>query len=380
MTNQARLLGRMAVAIVLTITLAACAGVPTPSPHASMPDRLQQLTDSWRDRAGVAAVAIAVDPAGPARWELVSGVAEESATAPTRNSRFRIGSITKTFVAAVVMQLVEERQVELDTPVRVYSPHAPVPESVTLRHLLAHTSGIPDYARSDGFTDGLLADRQRRWATEELLDLVDGLGVAFAPGAGYSYSNTGYVLLGQVIESVTGRSWAQQVRRRILNPLGMDNTYVAGHEPVPGGVIAAYGDADNDGEEEAIEDGKAWPALETAEGPAGAIVSTATDVARFADALFRGRLVRDSTLRTMVAEHPHHPRNSNYGLGIEITRPDYQTKIWGHGGFIPGWRSVMWYIPDRDLTIVVLTNDSLANPPDLAELAMRAVDTEKVAS
>ena len=110
------------------------------------------------------------------------------------------------------------------------------------------------------------------------------------------------------------------------------------------------------------------------------MVSTAADVARFADALFRGRLVRDSTLRAMVAEHPHHPRNSNYGLGIEITRPDYQTTIWGHGGFIPGWRSVMWYVPDRDLTIVVLINASLASPPDLAELAMRAVDTEKVTS
>jgi CubicO group peptidase (beta-lactamase class C family) len=76
----------------------------------------------------------------------------------------------------------------------------------------------------------------------------------------------------------------------------------------------------------------------------------------------------------MVEEQPFHPRNSNYGLGVEITRPDYRTTIWGHGGFLPGWRSVMWFVPSRDLVVVVLTNDSTANPPDLAELAMRTVE------
>jgi D-alanyl-D-alanine carboxypeptidase len=156
----------------------------------------------------------------------------------------------------------------------------------------------------------------------------------------------------------------------------MEGTYIDGAEPVPGGVIAAYADADNDGEQEEIEGDRPWPALATAEGPAGAIVSTAPDVARFADALFRGRLISRASLRAMVAEGPHHPRNSNYGLGVEISRPDYRTTTWGHGGFVPGWRSVMWFVPSRELVVVVLASDSLANPADLAELAVRTVDDE----
>lgn len=75
----------------------------------------------------------------------------------------------------------------------------------------------------------------------------------------------------------------------------------------------------------------------------------------------------------MVAEGPFHPRNSNYGLGLEIVRPDYQTTIWGHGGYLPGFRSILWHVPSRDAVIVVLTNQSRANPPDLAELVMRTL-------
>jgi CubicO group peptidase (beta-lactamase class C family) len=90
--------------------------------------------------------------------------------------------------------------------------------------------------------------------------------------------------------------------------------------------------------------------------------------------------VQDSTLYAMVTEGPYHPRFSNYGLGLEIMRPDYRTTIWGHGGFLPGFKSALWYVPSRDAVIVVLANDTRANPADLAELAMRMLPIKRGAS
>jgi D-alanyl-D-alanine carboxypeptidase len=335
---------------------------------------LPQMVERWRQRADVPAVTLAVEIPGRPLVLAAGGTGLRVGGTPvTVDAQFRIASITKTFVATVVLQLAQEGRLRLDDTLSQYVPTYPGGHRITLRHLLNHTSGVPDFELADHFGEGLLADRQRRWRTAEILALVTGVRPDFAPGTRYRYSNTGYVLLGEVIRAVTGSSWAAEVRRRIIDPLRLEHTYVAGAEPVPGAVLPGYFDADNDGDEENIETGRPWPSLETAEGPAGAIVSTAADLAAFGGALFRGRLLTPASLRQMLAEGPHHPRNTNYGLGVEISRPDYRTTVWGHGGALPGFRSALWYVPQRDVVIVVLTNDWRANPQDLAELAMRAV-------
>ena len=244
---------------------------------------------------------------------------------------------------------------------------------MTIRQLLNHTSGIPDYSQTPNLGKELLADRDRRWSSTEVIALIENIKPQFPAGTGYQYSNTDYVLLGEVISAVTRTSWAQQVRDRILDPLHLDHTFIPGIEPVPVRPLPGYFDADNDGDEENIETDRTWPALETSEGPAGAMLSNAEDLLTFGDALFHGRLLQQRTFQAMVAEGQLHPPNSNYGLGLEIVRPDYQTLIWGHGGFLPGFKSVLWYVPSRDAVIVVLTNTSRANPPDLAELIMRTL-------
>ena len=135
---------------------------------------------------------------------------------------------------------------------------------------------------------------------------------------------------------------------------------------------ATFRDAPDDrGTEIHVETGKPWTSLETSDGAAGCIVSTGPDLLAFGQALFRGRLLSAETMRAMTAEGPFHPRFTNYGLGLEIARPDYRTTIWGHGGYLPGFRSSLWYVPSRDAVIVVLANDARAEPRDLAELAMR---------
>jgi len=348
-----------------------CRNSPVPESGSPSAQTLQATLDTWRARADVPAVMLGVSDSDGGSWVGASGTPERAgAVGVTTDARFRIASITKVFVAVVVLQLVEEGRLGLDEPASRYLA-ADAARYVTIRQLLNHTSGIPDYSMSDGFNKQLLEQRERRWTADEVLALVKDKESDFAPGSGYSYSNTDYILLGEVIKQISGRSWSQEVRHRILQPLSLNSTYIAGAESVRGAVLPGYFDADNDGNVENVETGRPWPALETSEGPAGAMVSTAADLLTFGHALFRGRLVQEPTLRAMVTEGPYHPRFSNYGLGLEIMRPDYRTTIWGHGGFLPGFKSALWYVPSRDAVIVVLANDARANPADLAELVMR---------
>jgi D-alanyl-D-alanine carboxypeptidase len=237
------------------------------------------------------------------------------------------------------MQLIAEERLDLDQPVRALVPAAP--PGVTVRQLLDHTAGVPDYSRVEHFTDRLITDRERVWTTDELLALVGGYSHD-EPGTRYSYSNTGYLLLGEVVAAVTGRSWAQEVRARILDPLRLSQTWVAGAEAPRGAVLPGYGDGDRDGDEENLETGGPWPSLETSEDAAGAMVSTARDVARFGAALFRGRLLPAALLtpdgqpRSPLACAP----NAGYGLGVEVASPDNRT-VSGATGLPPGFRSAL---------------------------------------
>jgi D-alanyl-D-alanine carboxypeptidase len=362
-----------AMMMAAVLVTAGCVSADT-EPAASGPEALHSTLTRWRTRADIPAAVLGVTHPGGS-WQGAHGTVERGGSAQvTTDAPFRIASITKIFVAVVVLQLVEEGKLGPDDQVSSHLPGYTL-EPVTIRQLLNHTSGIPDYTLATGFNKQLLEHRDRRWTTGEVLALVQGKKPQFPAGTGYAYSNTDYILLGEVINSVTGTGWAQQVRRRILDPLGLGGTYIAGFEPSLKPVVPGYFDTDNDGDVENVETGGPWTALETAEGPAGALVSTVRDLLVFGDALFLGRLLEDSTLQAMVADGPFHPRFTNYGFGVEILRPDYRTTIWGHAGFLPGFKSVLWYVPSRDAVIVVLANDARANPSDLAELVMRTLPT-----
>jgi D-alanyl-D-alanine carboxypeptidase len=363
----------VALATTLLITVVAWVRASAPQPVRPDPRGWQGMLHQWRSRADIPATVLAVRTTDGRTWVGADGTRERDGHTPvTSDAPFRIASITKLFVAVVVLQLVEERRLGVDDPASRYVPAAAV-WHVTIRQLLNHTSGIPDYGMSDDFNDELVHHRDRRWTAPEIVGLVADKEPTFPAGTDYAYSNTDYILLGEVIETVTGHSWAHEVRTRILNPLQLSHTHIAGCEPVPRPVVPGYFDIDNDGDLDNVETGLPWTSLETAEGPAGAIVSTAPDLLAFGDALFHGRLLSGGMMRAMVAEGPFHPRFTNYGFGLEIARPDYRTIIWGHGGYVPGFRSALWYVPSRDAVIVVLANDVRAEPRDLAELTMRSL-------
>ncbi|HSJ45138.1 MAG TPA: serine hydrolase domain-containing protein [Euzebyales bacterium] len=249
------------------------------------------------------------DPDTGARFIVSGRDAEEPVAA---DARFRVGSITKTFVATVVMQLADEHRLRLDDPLLRYVPASPWGD-VSLRQLLRHTGGVPDHTLAAGFADALLDKPERRWTTAEVLDLVADRDRDFAPGTAYAYSNTGYVLLGQVIQAVTGQPWARVVRQRIIEPLGLGDTSIAGVDDPATDTISGWFDTSGDGFDDPVTG--PWPALDTTEGPAGALVSTAPDLVRFARALFEGDLVSRDARREMTTPGQFHPPHSNYGAG-----------------------------------------------------------------
>ena len=365
-----RALAGLLAAIVLAL-LGGCADT-TSAQSGTWSAPLQETLNDWAHRSGAPAVVLSVQ--GPqGRWTRAAGtLSRGQGRAVTPDDQFRVASITKTFVAVVIVQLVAEGRLGLDDPLARYLPQFPRADRITLRHLLNHTSGVPDYGQVEGFARQRFTERDRTWSVTEVLNLAAQREPEFDPGASYAYSNTDYVLLGEVIRVATDSTWPVQVRRRILDPLNLTRTYVAGAEPGPR-VVPGYFDADNDGAQENVETTATWPALDSTEGAAGAVVSTADDLVTFADALFHGRLLDAAMLAAMTEENSHHPRNSGYGLGLEIERRDYRTTTWGHGGFLPGFRSALRYLPESDVIVVALVNDSLADASDLAELAFRAV-------
>lgn len=370
--------GRAVAIAVLALagTAAVAAMVGAASRPAAAAHSDQAVVDRWRTRADVHAVSVVIGDGGHPPRTITSG---HDAGAPvTPRTPFRVGSVTKTFVATVILQLADEGRLRLDDPLSRHLPASPWGD-VTLRQLLNHTGGVPDHNQADGLAALLIERPERRWSTTDVLGLVTDRSRDFAPGTDYRYSNTGYVLLGEVIAAVTGRPWPQALRHRIIDPIGLRDTFVAGEEPVTGNLVSGWFDTTGDGFDDRLD--APWPALETSEGPAGALVSTAPDLARFARALFAGALISPEARRAMTASGAFHPPRSGYGLGVELLRPDQRDVVWGHGGALPGHRATMWYAPARDRVIIVLANRYRCDTADLADLLLvRPLDRRGAAS
>jgi len=295
-----------------------------------------------------------------------SGVARAGRPEPVAfDSRFRMGSNTKTFVAVVMLQLVEEGRVRLDDSVDhwlpgVVSGNGNDGRLVTVRNLLQHTSGIFDYTEAllATFT---LADYQRmRFQSvdpEELVDVAMVHAPRFAPGAGWSYSNTNYILAGMIIKKVTGHDWSSEVRTRILAPLGMSQTFDPGDWPgLPAPHASGYQTFTDDG-----------PLVDvtlfnhTLADAAGALVTTTRDLTRFWRALQRGKLLGPAAMAEMhrtidATELQVVIPGVRYGLGILWVPARCGAGYWGHLGDTFGFSTRNGVSDDGSRAVVVSQN------------------------
>lgn len=299
-------------------------------------------------------------------WTGVSGTAVlSSGTGVTTDTLFSVGSISKTFVAALVCRLAMDGTIGLDDHLDKYVPTFPNAANITIRQLLNHTSGIQDLFQN--LTSAIAANHGKTWTAQEVLD---GIGAPwFAPGKGYHYSNTDFILLGMVIESATGQKVSKLVRDDFLTPLGLDHTYLQTEEDPQG--PEAHGYMGTAAKPKDNWDGKMLPYTSevTAVGPAGAYVSTASDIARWANALYSGDVLDEATLASMVDitatlkyKAPYH------GLGFEQTTVAGQV-AWGHLGNLDGFWSAMEYLPAYHLTVVVITNGGWATKTTITNAA-----------
>jgi D-alanyl-D-alanine carboxypeptidase len=260
-------------------------------------------------------------------------------------------------VAALVLELAEDGVLSLDDRLARWLPAYPRAERITLRQLLNHTSGVPNMTESSAFQRAQLEHPFARWSPARTLSFARGAD--FEPGERWHYSNTNYILLGLVIEKATRSSAAEELQRRILDPLELESLQLQGREKVQGHWARAYADYDDDGERDPAPSGVTLvpsPSAATAAWTAGAMVGDAGDLARWAKALFGGRVLEPDSLRqmrTVVSSGYGH-----YGLGIAKGSAPTGDAAWGHGGEIGGYRAEMWHVPKLGVTLVTLWNDS----------------------
>jgi D-alanyl-D-alanine carboxypeptidase len=295
-------------------------------------------------------------------WKGVSGTAvASSSTRVTSDTLFAVGSITKTFISALIGRLAQDGTIGLDDPLSKYVPSFTNATKISIRQLLSHTAGIRDlFDRSSSLPAAVVANRAKAWTAAMVLATIRG--PLWAPGKGYSYSNTDYVLLGMAIEKATGKKVADLVRSYFLKPLGMTHTFLQTEEAATGPKAHGYMTATASCKSPCDNSAGAmipYTAEATVVGFSGAYVSTASDLAIWANALYRGYVLDEATLASIAditpsmsfTYKPIYP----YGLGFEETTVGGQI-AWGHRGHVDGFWSVMEYLPASHVTVVILAN------------------------
>ncbi len=337
----------------------------SPSPASDPETRLQAALDRFVARTGTPGVSVTIRWADGRTWTGVSGMADVAAALPvTPRTAFPIASVSKTFTAALVLRLVEEGHLTLDTPAARFLPAMGLDRRITIRMLLDHTSGLADVFLAAGIDRALRSHPSRRWTVERSLSYLGRR--SFAPGRGWAYSNTNYLLLGLIAEKVTGRSLAAEIRRRFLRPLGLGDTWDEAAEAPRTTLAHAYVVSGSSGEWRVRDltdgtDRSPFTSIVTALEGAGSLAATSADLAEWASVLYvPGAVLSASTLAAALADT--HPTRGylpgvRYGLGVqELTIDGWQTL--GHSGRVLGARSQMRYVPAAGLAIAIVTNQS----------------------
>jgi peptidoglycan/LPS O-acetylase OafA/YrhL/CubicO group peptidase (beta-lactamase class C family) len=352
--------------------------LPTPSPLPTEPTldpaliaELQHLLDETVADGFVPGAVLSVSVPGYAQWNSASGFADHAQGLPMApTTAVRIASVSKMFTAVVVLQLVEEGSISLDTPIGAWLPDSvPRADSITVRQLLQHTSGLYDYLEDRNFIAQTQREPDRIWQPQELVDYATG----FPAGAlgRWDYSSTNYVLLGMLVERVTGQPLAQQIRQRIFEPLDMHQAAFLPQEPVPETLAHGYTRGTD------ITNASMSFAFATAN-----IAMTVGELQHFGRALFTEELLRAETRDVMwqfVSGRGQYDMPAlEYGLGVMRNRlpigpaPDDQPRaaqanlVLGHIGGYGGFRSALWYAPDSGVVIAVGLNQAHTDPNQLA--------------
>ncbi|MFD7449279.1 serine hydrolase domain-containing protein [Kitasatospora sp. NPDC059827] len=370
---KTRLLRPLAVAAAAAV-LAATGAVPAlaagqDGPALPAPDTagVQSALQATTAAGAPGAFAVISDHGDDDRTRsLTVGKADLDGTPMNSSWRFRVGSNSKMFTAVLVMQLAQEGRIDLDKPLRDYLPAGTLPDgwAMTGRQVMEHRAGIYDHTndlleQAGEETTAAFEARIRStvYTPAQMVAMSVKHGQQYTPGSRYSYSNTDFVLMGMAVENLTGRPYADVLRERIIEPLGLTQTsFVVPDQKIAGDHVTGY----------LTNDDRTKPLLDSTEQngswvwAAGAVISTASDLDRFLGALMAGGdggLVSDDSLRQMEAAIPTPTAKISYGLGlrrISLTCGD----VYGHGGIVQGFQTQSFATPDGRRSVVVFANAS----------------------
>ena len=347
----------LAVPVAAAIALGAAGGgaasaAPSKGEAESLKSRAQGLVGD-----GYPAVLAAVsDSKGESAGVAVGKGSLETGQAPPMDGEVRVGSNTKTFVAVVVMQMVQEGKVGLDEPIETYLPGLIRGEGVdgsriTVRQLLQHTSGLPEYTDTTPGSGDIFQIKDHYIPPRDLLDTALGKPAAFEPGTQWAYTNTNYVVLGMLVERVSQRPVGEQIDQRIVKKLGLSHTYfpAPGEEKIRGTHPQGYHLSAGGKLADITEMDPAWA------WAAGAMVSTPSELNTFFQAVFDGRLLSQASIDEMKKGVDTGAGGAVYGLGLIGTPLSCGGTSWGHNGGIHGYRTYDAVGPDGTAVTVAVT-------------------------
>ncbi|MBN2412975.1 beta-lactamase family protein [candidate division KSB1 bacterium] len=327
-------------------------------PKRPIEERLQKVLDKGIKKYNVNGVSAAILFPNEKIWTGVSGISHDSVSM-NPDMLYAIGSITKNVVAALTMKLVEENAISLNDPLSKWLPEYPyIDGNITIRQLLNHTSGIYMFWDNQQIWDALKEDRTKIWTPKDILNYIKE--PYFAPGEGWHYSNTNYLLLAMIIEKVTGSTLSTEFKNRFWQPLGINNAYLSLQEELPENQAHVFGDNfNNDGSNIDLTFLPRASHESITYGSSGIFI-TAEDLARWCHSLFEGKVLSQQSMNEMLQFVKFRPvaNMSAYGLGVQIYPKSfsYGKEAIGHGGANIGTSTYMVYLPDYHVSIVVMIN------------------------
>jgi D-alanyl-D-alanine carboxypeptidase len=362
---------------------ASFAPAPSATPAASIDviptKRLQRALDEFRAKTGIPGISVAVIWDDGRSWAGATGLRDVGRKLPVATgTAFPFASVSKTLTAAVVLQLVDEGKVDLDVPAARYLPAYRLDKRISVRMLMDHRSSLPDFFANAKIDRALQGDKDATWTAARTWKFVPK--VRPKPGTIYDYSNTNYLLLGELVEHVTNNPLSTEVRTRLLDPLELTTAwYQAVEEPKAKGArgyrltrtasdpllkaVAARSDV------------MPFRSVVTAAGGAGSVAGTATDAARWMQAWGSGSLLSRATYREMLRDAKYTRAmhaTVTYGLGVQLISIQGQQTL-GHSGRYLGFQNAVRYLPGPGISIAILTNQSTYDPGVLMRRLVRIV-------
>lgn len=342
--------------ISLSVILFFSSNVSAQTVPVGLEEKLTATLDSMLLVIGNKSLSAALQIEDGAVWSHAIG--ESSAVIDvTSEYKYEIGSVTKTLTSACVLQLVDEGLLDLDDSIYSYLTALPfVDSAITIRQLLRHQSGLYEVLANPDFQPQLLEQLDSIWQAEDVITTF--IQPAYdIPGSGWSYCNTGYILLGTIIESVTGNPFYTEIRSRFLDPLELYSIGIPAFEPYSGPIAHVWLDLDGDGD---IEDGHSlfynWLSLNSAVAAPGGYYSNASDITVWMRTYMRGDIISPTLLAEAQETITAPGLPGTYGLGL-IHKTFIGYNAYGHGGDL-AYSANAWYFPELDISISVLNNDA----------------------